>query len=221
MEYVKIYYLHKGDDKPIYIGKTKSNLLTRLNAHKLRKKENILFITELDYIKENEWKFWEEWYIRLFKSWGFILENKNNGGGGLESHNDETKKIISKARIGKPGPYKGKKRPQWFGDKIKSNLTRGKKISMSTTGISKSNKGKSFTDEHKQKIKDTRGFLKNRKNIWQNVPVLQYSLNGEFIKEWSSQKEAINFLNKTGDGIGACCRGKQKQAYGFIWKFKN
>ena len=28
-------------------------------------------------------------------------------------------------------------------------------------------------------------------------------------------------LNKTGDGIGACCRGRQKSAYGYIWKFKN
>lgn len=221
MEYIKIYYLHNGDDKPIYVGKTKCDLSTRLNAHKSRKKEDILFIVELECVKENEWRFWEEWYIRLFKSWGFNLENKNNGGGGLEFHNNISKKRISEARLGKPGPYKGKKRPQCFGDKIKNNLNRGKKISMSNTGISKSNKGRPFTEEHKKKIKDTRGFLKNRKNIWQNTPVLQYSLTGDFIKEWTSQKEAIIFLNKTGDGIGACCRGKQKQAYGFIWKFKN
>jgi hypothetical protein len=221
MEYVKIYYLHKGDDKPFYVGKTKSSLSTRLNAHKLRKKENILFITELECVEENEWKFWEEWYIRLFKSWNFKLENKNNGGGGLEFHNDETKKRISEARIGKLGPYKGKKRPKEFGDKIKNNLTRNKKISISNMGISKSNKGKPLTEEHKKKIKDTRGFLKHRINTWQNTPVIQYSTDGQFIKEWSSQKEAMLYLNKAGDGIGACCRGKQKQAYGFVWKFKN
>jgi hypothetical protein len=221
MEYIKIYCLHKGDDKPIYVGKTKSTLSTRLNAHKLRKKESTLFITELDYVNENEWRFWEEWYIRLFRSWGFLLENKNNGGGGLAFHNDDTKKRISESRTGKLGPYKGKKRPKEFGEKIKNNLIRNKKISESNMGVSKSNKGKAFTEEHKKKIKDTRGFLKNRKNTWQNIPIFQYSIHGVFIKEWPSQTEAIKSLNRTGDGIGACCRGKQKQAYGFIWKFKN
>lgn len=82
-------------------------------------------------------------------------------------------------------------------------------------------KGKKLTQEHKNKIKQTRSFLKNRKNTWQISPVIQYSLDGKFVKEWESQTEATKFLNKTGDGIGACCRGKQKTAYGYIWEFKN
>jgi hypothetical protein len=221
MEHVIIYYLHKGDDVPFYVGKTKSNLFTRLNAHKLRKQENKLFIVEIDNVYLNDWKFWEEWYIRLFKSWGFKLENKNNGGGGVEFHTIESKIKISKARIGKPGPYKGKKRPKGFGEQISNNKERSVKISKSSIGMSKSHKGKLFTEEHKKKIKDTRGFLKTRKNTWQDTPVIQYSICGDFIKEWLSQKEATIFLGKNGDGIGACCRGRQKKAYGFVWKFKN
>lgn len=47
---------------------------------------------------------------------------------------------------------------------------------------------------------------------------MQYDLEDNFIKEWSSLKEAkINFK---GD-IGACCREKQNTAGGFKWKFKN
>lgn len=193
----KIYYLHDGNNIPFYVGKTNRKLINRLNAHKIRLKKQNLKIELIEEIYINEWKFWESYWIEQFKCWGFNLINKNKGGGGLTFLSEKSKL------------------------KIKNHPTRGEKISKSNMGKSKSNKGKLFTEEHKEKIKNTRGFLKNRKNIWQNIPILQYSLNGEFIKEWSSQKEATIFLNKTGDGIGACCRGRQKQAYGFIWKFKN
>jgi hypothetical protein len=82
-------------------------------------------------------------------------------------------------------------------------------------------KGKKFTEEHKEKIKSTRGFLQSRPNTWTNQPVLQYNLDGTFIREFGSQLEASYFLQVKGDGVGACCRGKQKSAYGYIWKFKN
>lgn len=53
-------------------------------------------------------------------------------------------------------------------------------------------------------------------------PVLQFDLQGNFIKEWDGATEASIAMSKPGsDGIGACCRRKQKTAYGFIWKFKS
>jgi len=52
--------------------------------------------------------------------------------------------------------------------------------------------------------------------------ILQFDLQGNFIKEWDSAKEAAIAIGKPGnDNIGACCRGKLQQAYGFIWKFKS
>jgi hypothetical protein len=49
-------------------------------------------------------------------------------------------------------------------------------------------------------------------------PVLQYDMEGKFIKEWDSAKSA----NKEFGGcIVGCCRGEQKTAGGFIWKYKN
>jgi hypothetical protein len=193
MDRTKIYYLHFGDNVPFYVGKTR-NEYHRLANHKKTFGDNI----HMKIISEVlNWRKWEKYYIKKFKNQGYNLQNKNNGGGGPEKW---TKESIQK---------------------IKSHPTRGKKISESNKGKSKSNKGKLFTEEHKQKIKQTRGFLKTRKNTWQNTPVLQYDLDGKFIKEWSSQVEATKYLNKTGDGIGACCRGRQKNAYGYIWKFKN
>ena len=55
-----------------------------------------------------------------------------------------------------------------------------------------------------------------------SIPVLQYDLEGNFIKEWNSAKEANLILfgkPKSGD-ISACCVGRQKTAHGFILKFK-
>lgn len=98
---------------------------------------------------------------------------------------------------------------------------RNMKISIANKGKNSPLKGKVFTEEHKAKIKAKRDHLKNRKNTWQNVPVNQYDLQMNLIREWNSQKEAQIALNRPkSDGIGAVCRGDQKTAYGFVWKFK-
>lgn len=46
--------------------------------------------------------------------------------------------------------------------------------------------------------------------------VLQYSIEGEFINEFPSVKEA----NAIGKGIDACLKGIGKTAAGFIWRYK-
>ena len=193
MDRTKIYYLHFGDNIPFYVGKTK-NEYCRLTNHKKTFGDNIYMNVISEVLN---WRKWEKYYIEKFRKQGYHLLNKNNGGGGPEKWKEESIQ------------------------KLKSHPTRGKKISESNKGKHSTNKGKPLSEEHKQKIKQTREFLKYRKNIWQNTPVLQYDLQGNFIKEWESQTDATKYLNKTGDGVGACCRGKQKNAYGYIWKFKN
>ena len=57
--------------------------------------------------------------------------------------------------------------------------------------------------------------------ITKSKPVLQYDKQGNFIAEFNSAKEATIAMGKPGkDDIGNVCRGKNKTAYGFIWKFK-
>ena len=51
-------------------------------------------------------------------------------------------------------------------------------------------------------------------------PVLQYNLQGEFIKKWQGAREIERELNIAHTAISACCLGKQQTAYGFIWKFE-
>jgi len=53
-------------------------------------------------------------------------------------------------------------------------------------------------------------------------PVLQYDLEGNFIKEWINGKEAWRNINRGSYGdISACCLGSQPTALGYIWKYKN
>jgi hypothetical protein len=170
------------------IGKT-VKIQDRIGAHKKKFGANIIMET-IDEVDTSNWIFWERYWISQFKTWGFNLVNKNDGGGGSTKCN--------------------------FGPE------RGEKISIANKGLSKSHKGKPFTEEHKSKIKAKRSHLKTRENTWTSVPTIQMSLEGIFIKEWDSQTQAQLYFNKpNSDGVGACCRGEQKTAYGYKWKFKN
>lgn len=57
------------------------------------------------------------------------------------------------------------------------------------------------------------------KNGGRSRKILQYDLDGVFIREWPSSAEInrqLGFGNHTTD----VCRGERKSAYGYIWKFK-
>lgn len=49
--------------------------------------------------------------------------------------------------------------------------------------------------------------------------VIQYGLDGKFIKIWKTRKEASEKTNTNYQGISKCCRGKQQRSGGFFWKF--
>lgn len=51
--------------------------------------------------------------------------------------------------------------------------------------------------------------------------IIQFSINGDFIKEYNSISEAAKELNIDKTCISRNCNGKYKTAFGYIWKFKN
>ena len=65
--------------------------------------------------------------------------------------------------------------------------------------------------------------LHERKNLQIQLrcsfPVLQYDLEGNFIKEWPSAT-ACNEIGNQG-AISNVCRQEQYSAYGFLWKYKD
>ena len=53
-------------------------------------------------------------------------------------------------------------------------------------------------------------------------PVLQYDLQGNFIREWSSMKKVEEELGIKYQNISKCCSGKigYKSAGGYLWQYK-
>jgi hypothetical protein len=154
----------------------------------------------MDEIPTTEWEFWEKWYISLFKSWGFILENKNDGGGGCITHN-----VSPKARESIGRAHRGIKKT--FSTEHKLNL-------------SKSLKGRILSTSHKQKISTS---LKGRKVTWDTSrnkamkSILQYDLDGNFIKRWGSIIEASKIYK---GHIGGVLSGRQKTSSNYFWKYE-
>ena len=66
-----------------------------------------------------------------------------------------------------------------------------------------------------QNISNTQKNDKRKSKI-----VLQYDLEGNFIKEWPSTREIERQLHILPKNVSFCCRGFYKQANGYIWRYK-
>jgi hypothetical protein len=51
-------------------------------------------------------------------------------------------------------------------------------------------------------------------------PIIQFTKEGVFVKEWNSIKEAGQTLSISGGDLSNCLHGKFKQMGGFKWKYK-
>ena len=52
-------------------------------------------------------------------------------------------------------------------------------------------------------------------------PVIQFTKDGEFVREWKSATDVQRNLGYNNGHISECCNRKRKSAYSFIWKYKN
>ena len=68
-----------------------------------------------------------------------------------------------------------------------------------------------------QKYNHNYGTINERISNSHKIPILQYDLDGNFIREWPS---AIDVGEEVRKGISQCLRGKSKSSYGYIWKYK-
>lgn len=59
-----------------------------------------------------------------------------------------------------------------------------------------------------------------RRSITRGKKVLQYNLEGNFIKEWNSAREIERELGYCNVSINQCCRGEIRKSKGYVWRFK-
>lgn len=77
------------------------------------------------------------------------------------------------------------------------------------------------SEETRQKLSErTTEYYKTHESVVAR-PILQYSIYGDFIKEWKSARAAALELNLEANNITIVCQGKRNQAYDFIWKYKD
>jgi hypothetical protein len=106
-----------------------------------------------------------------------------------------------------------------FSDEVKKKISKAKTNHPCYNNewknkISKSRQGQPISEETKQKMRKPRPQC--------NRPIHQYSLSGDFIKEWNNTKEfALSVGKKQATMIIDVCKGRLHQAYNFIWKYKN
>lgn len=144
----------------------------------------------------------EIYYIGLYDSYrhGYNCTIGGNTTLGYK-HSKKTRKILSIIKIGKRA----------------SKETRNK--------LSRIRKGKKHSKEGRMNISKA---LKGRKCTWapkiseaKSRAILQYSINGIYIREYKSTKEASSITSIGIHSIYKCLSGKNNTAGGFIWKYKN
>lgn len=161
MEKVYIYTLSDPISEEVrYLGKT-NNIKRRYTGHLNSKNKNKVTswtksllkkglkpnIEILDEVPNENWKFWEKWWISILRSWNVNLTNLTSGGEGWASGNlNPSSTPEGRARISKL------KKGHRMSDEQK------KKISESLKGRknpehSKRLKGRKLSSKHKEKIK--------------------------------------------------------------------
>jgi hypothetical protein len=191
----KIYLVTNcyGDPNKVYIGKTKNS---RKNPHAKTYGKCIeySYIDQVDSLNRKDWGPLETYWIEQFRQWGFEVVNHNKkGGGGPEYFSKEIRHKMSEKRKNQV-------------------MTRERNIK-----VSNSLKGRSLSAPHKTNIGSA---LKGRILPSLRKSIEQYTIQGQFVREWEAGKIAAIELGLNYQGINNCALGKSKSSGGFIWKYK-
>ena len=217
MEYTRIYtqIIEQAKNRQLEGYKEKHHIIPKCLGGN-NDKENIVELTAREHFICH--KLLVEIYSNNEKLWYalFLMSINKNKKTKYKVSSREYERI----KIEWNKHSKGRKKPEGFGDKITSK-ERNKKIGLSNSKPKPNGFGKTHSEKMKGKPKPE-GFgeivTKNKSKC-----ILQFNLNGEFIKEWPSGKEASRILNVSPTTIAGNARenGINKSAGGFIWKYKN
>lgn len=238
MERNKLFciYIHKSPSSKYYVGITSKNRVQDrwdngngykncpafYNAILKYGWKNIEHYVVSSKLSENKAKKLEIHLISFFKACNRSYNITNGGDGHLgyvpsketriklgngrrgKSISEEHKLKLSKALKGR------KAHPNTIAAIIRTHI--GKTVSKETKQrLRECNLGKHLTKETKEKL-----------SAIASKPVIQYNLNGDFIREYKSASEAARFLGKSPSSIIHCCNHKTnyKTAYKYKWEWK-
>lgn len=187
-----------------------------------------------DDISQETLNFWEQYFMDLYRANYELLNLREAGNNGKFS--PETIEKLRISHLGQVSHNKGKQMTESQKEKLRRPRPKiqganhpmfGKKLSPERLAKLNSNKplisprkGAKFSEESIIKLK------KSLNERWKNgqdhnkIPVLQFSKDNEFIKEWPSITEAAKTLSINRRSISYACSGKGKTSGGFKWQHK-
>jgi len=145
--------------------------------------------------------------------------NKMTGGDGIGTHTQETIEYLRKINTGKHWTKEQKEaqRQRKLGHTLPESSK--ERLRQMRTGKNNPFYGKKHTEESKRRIKENALRPIGEKSV-NARSVIQYDTSGNMIKQYGAISVAgteNNFQNPY--NISACCRGKLKTAYGYIWRY--
>lgn len=160
----------------------------------------------------------EKHYIRKYNSY-YNGYNSTKGGGGTDGYTfkEETKELIRKRMIGRK-----------LSEEARYNISKGhlglKHSEGTKEKIRNIQKNRKWEDKRLNALKKYNSS-RTKEEIMRNASkhfkrVTQYSLDGIYIKEWESIKEASITLHIPSTSISGCCHGKYKTAGNYKWRLK-
>ena len=203
-----------------YVGKT-NNIKERFRKHleykNNNKRKTYLYswmksikndpiIEVIDEVSNDNWQFWERYWISQFITWGFNLTNLTDGGDGLTSFSPEVIEKLKSINSGENNPMWGKKHSKETIDKIQSSRSWYKGPSEETKRkISKSKMGHEVSEETREKLRIYN--LKNNHRRGKKNSDYQKQATSEKVskpiicvetgQKFKSSKEACDILNMT------------------------
>ncbi len=199
-----------------YIGKTINEPKIRLYGHLSESKKSSThksnwvksllskglkpIIGILDEVNNDDWEFWEDYWIEQFKTWGIELTNCIDGGKGVSSEfmkkNNPmfNQKAVEKMRNSMMGNQHAKG--------FKHSEETRKKVSKNNVKFWLGKKRPEIGDKVSEKL---------------SKPILQISKDGKLINKFKSTREAVKETGIDRTGIYNCLKGKQKTSGGFTW----
>jgi len=251
MREVIIYTLSDGLDVK-YVGKTISpesrmyiHIYDAKTKSKLNKKDEWVkslldngkkpIMEIVDIVTEDDWVFWEKYWINQFKVWGFELKNMTNGGGCTyrKPISDKTKRKMSLSKKGlipknieqlKKSRVKPIIQYDVEGNELKIwESMNDARRNLSINNINLSANGKRCTAGgyiwryiDNPLTKNDLRIIKDK--LEKQIPkkILQLDKNGNLISRW----ESVNEVKRTYKHINAVLRGDRKSAGGYLWKYE-
>ena len=230
-----IVYIHIRPDtnEPFYVGKGIPGREDKLSGRNkfwknIVSKNDNKFISKIIYsnLSESDALLKERKLELELKEKGYKLVNIVECGvlGGMTNrkHSKESiikmKESLKKHYLTNPSKRKGVKMSEESSLK-KSKAMMGQKLRLGIKDSDETKKKKSEAFKKRDIDWTYHNLMVSQKR---RIPIIQYDLEGNFIKEWDSVKEFENITGlKSNGGICRCCKGKQNKALGYTWKYKN